>query len=520
MTRCYIRLLPEVPFVLYYYSSGADYWMSQFFDADSSETVTITNAHDVLSSASLLTRVKPLLQPTPSTVVSCRSLFLLSSDVAASSFHSLLNEDTAASFIAVTSSYLAESHNIASGLAPPLSAPCELLLRFSPRVASSLPADRLSLELETLLRRRSGEWLAFDGSLLPPPGDFAEEFYFAALQSSSREEAETRLRSLLHALPTLVAPPSLACDSLPSLCELARRGSVVLSAGDSVNTGDSNNAIDSTNPNDSTNPTNSSKPTNSINSTNSTNSVNPTNPSEQMKLWCKQVDAVTELLTMAWDQGLRSLSRRLLAALRERNIGLANMPLARVDEENEDAWVAALRKAVLLYGYCGLLETYVGKTAKSHLQTTFAAPELQFCEEILARAVASSDTDTMLLRLPPDIAMKLYATLPTPDLMIIQRTCKEGAEKICELNEVEVGTMDFYLLKEVFGESYLRSEEVDGLRRILGNYCDAELLSQAMKNFEERNLYMQKRILMCRKMKEQTDFAHYRVSVRRGNPGF
>ena len=239
-----------------------------------------------------------------------------------------------------------------------------------------------------------------------------------------------------------------------------------------------------------------------------------------MKLWCEQVDAVTELLTMAWDQGLRSLSRRLLAALRERNIGLANMPLARVDEENEDAWVAALRKAVLLYGYCGLLETYVGKTAKSHLQTTFAAPELQFCEEILARAVASSDTDTMLLRLPPDIAMKLYATLPTPDLMIIQRTCKEGAEKICELNEVEVGTMDFYMLKEVFGESYLRSEEVDGLRRILGNYCDAELLSQAMKNFEERNLYMQKRILMCRKMKEQTDFAHYRVSVRRGNPGF
>lgn len=134
--------------------------------------------------------------------------------------------------------------------------------------------------------------------------------------------------------------------------------------------------------------------------------------------------------------------------------------------------------------------------------------------------MASSDTDTMLLRLPPDIAMKLYATLPTPDLMIIQRTCKEGAEKICELNEVEVGTMDFYMLKEVFGESYLRSEEVDGLRRILGNYCDAELLSQAMKNFEERNLYMQKRILMCRKMKAQTDFAHYRVSVRRGNPGF
>ena len=134
--------------------------------------------------------------------------------------------------------------------------------------------------------------------------------------------------------------------------------------------------------------------------------------------------------------------------------------------------------------------------------------------------MASSDATTMLLRLPPDIAMRLYATLPTPDMMIVQRTCKEGAEKICELNEVEVGTMDFYMLKEVFGESYLRSEEVDGLRRILGNYCDAELLTQAMKNFEERNLYVWKEMVTRRKTKAQTDFAHYRVSVRRGNPGF
>lgn len=321
MTRCYIRLLPEVPFVLYYSSSGADYWMSQFFDADSSETVTITNAHDVLSPATFPVQVKPLLQPTPSTVVSCRSLFLLSSDVASSSFHALLNEDTAASFLAVTSSYLAESHDVAAGLAPPVSAPCELLLRFSPRSSSSLPADRLSVELETLLKRRSGEWTPLDTSILPPPTDFAEEFSFAALQSPSREEAEAKLRSLLHALPTLSTPPTLAPTSLPSLCELARKGEAVLGEGDA---------------------------------------------SEKMKRWCEQVDAVTELLEMAWAEELRSLSRRLLEALQERNLGLSNIPLARVDVENEDAWVAAIRKAIQLYGYCGLLETYVGMATRSH----------------------------------------------------------------------------------------------------------------------------------------------------------
>lgn len=446
MTRCYIRLLPEVPFVLYYNSSGADYWMSQFFDADSSETVTITNAHDMLSPAAFPGRVKPLLQPTPSVVVSCRSLFLLSSDVASSSFHTLLCEDTSASFLAVTSSYLAESHDVATSLAPPVSAPCELLTRFSPRTSSSLPADRLSVELETLLKRRGGEWTSLDASTLPSPSDFAEEFYFAALQSDSREDAETKLRSLLHALPTLPTPPTLARNSLPALCELARKGGAVL------------------------------------------NEDNAGDAGEQMKRWCEQVDEVAELVDMAWAEGLRSLSRRLLEALQERNIGLGNIPLAQVDVENEDEWVKAIRKAIQLYGYCGLLETYVGLARRSHLQTTFATPELQFCEEILARAVASSDASTMLLRLPPDIAMRLYATLQTPDLMIVQRTCKEGSEKICELNEVEVGTMEFYMLKEVFGESYLRSEEVDGLRRILGNYCDAELLAQAMKNFEERNL--------------------------------
>ena len=102
MTRCYIRLLPDVPFVMFYEESGVEYWMAQFFDSTGSETTTILDNHSFHPMDALPKIAQPLFTPAPSESVSCRSLFVLSSSSPSLPFHTLLQQDAHSTFLAVS----------------------------------------------------------------------------------------------------------------------------------------------------------------------------------------------------------------------------------------------------------------------------------------------------------------------------------------------------------------------------------------------------------------------------------
>ena len=43
MLRCYIRLLPDIPFLIYYSENNIQYWMIQSFNGAKSTTITVSD---------------------------------------------------------------------------------------------------------------------------------------------------------------------------------------------------------------------------------------------------------------------------------------------------------------------------------------------------------------------------------------------------------------------------------------------------------------------------------------------
>lgn len=100
----------------------------------------------------------------------------------------------------------------------------------------------------------------------------------------------------------------------------------------------------------------------------------------------------------------------------------------------------------------------------------------------------NSDSSTMLLLIPTDIAVHLLPNLPSPEMVMRKSTYKEGKEKQLELNESEVETMKLLMEKSIWRERYLTQEELGELRKVLDAHFSEDVVVQAMKNFESRNV--------------------------------
>ena len=338
MTRCYIRLLPEVPFIMFYEEAGVEYWMTQFFDTTGTETITIMDNQQFYASESIATFMNPFLKSTPTESVSCRSLFVLSSSSPSLPLHTLLQENLPASFLGVLYSYPCDTESPSTpSLQPPMKAPCEILLRYSLQPYSSLllESDRLNDELTVVLTNLQSltkhSWLCIDQTLLQSPLDYADSLYQAVLQCSTPEQALTTARDLLYAIPTLKDPPTIAENLHSSLSDIVLKGLDVIRDVLASNT---------------------------------------SLTSSRMQEWCAEIDAVTDLLQIVLEHGLRSITVRLLRELSSRNIPVTNIPVIDVSEqslENLDPWVSSIHRGLRLFGFYCLFEVSVCSGNLNHM---------------------------------------------------------------------------------------------------------------------------------------------------------
>ena len=348
MTRCYIRLLPDVPFVMFYEESGVHYWMAQFFDSTGSETTTIIDRHSFHPMETLPTTIRPLLTTSPSESVSCRSLFLLTSRAPSLPFHSLLHQSLQTSFVAVTTTYPCSMH--ADGreenvLQPPVSAACEILLRYSPQPYKSmlLEADRLHEELVRVRSNLDGEkWSPLDVDLLTTPLDYAEMVYQEVITCPTKEQALATAREKFYVIPTLDTPPLLMDMMNSPLTRLVQRGLEVIQG--MMTCEDRNSEISN----------NNAKNNDSI-----TSAITST---QRVQEWCREVDTWDDLLQNVLLHGYHSIGMRVIKELTLRNISENDIPLVKQEErvkEKEVVWVQSLEKCIQLFGSIRLVETSV-----------------------------------------------------------------------------------------------------------------------------------------------------------------
>lgn len=338
MTRCYIRLLPEVPFVMFYEESGVEYWMTQFFDSNGTETITIIDNQQFYDSESIAKFMNPLLISTPAESVSCRSLFMLSSSSPSLPLHTLLQENLPTSFLAVLSSYpCSDEVPSTDSFQPPIKAQCEILLRYSLQSFSSLllESDRLNDELNVILANfqalTENSWECLDESLFTTPLDYADSIYQAVLRCSTTEQALATARDFLYAIPTLKDPPHIAEGLHSPLTDIVLKGLEIIRI---VLAGDT--------------------PLTSI----------------RMQEWCSEVDTVSNLLEIVLEHGLRSITVRLVRELTSRNLPISSLPMIDSSQQtlkNVDLWVSSIRRCLRLFGFYCLLEVSVRLVILNHI---------------------------------------------------------------------------------------------------------------------------------------------------------
>lgn len=89
-----------------------------------------------------------------------------------------------------------------------------------------------------------------------------------------------------------------------------------------------------------------------------------------MQEWCAEIDAVTDLLQIVLEHGLRSITVRLLRELSSRNIPVTNIPVIDVSEqslENLDPWVSSIHRGLRLFGFYCLFEVSVCSGNLNHM---------------------------------------------------------------------------------------------------------------------------------------------------------
>ena len=240
MMRCYMRLLPDSPFLLFYRDQGVNYWLLQSFSSAGSVTTTVVAKEPIPAS-----QVKPSITqcvPHASGHLRLRSAFLLSPSVHC--LHTLLQHSHQESFIAALFHQTACEASADLDLTPASSTACDLLLRYAPQPSSALllEADRWSEELAALRRNveHPGEWRAVKtdeagvtvgGGCEAQATDYASFLYAKGCACASEAELAAVMKQYLLAIPAQTPTPSLPSSNTTRLAELAELPALWQEAG-------------------------------------------------------------------------------------------------------------------------------------------------------------------------------------------------------------------------------------------------------------------------------------------------
>ena len=327
MTRCYIRLLPDIPFIIFYEDSDVDYWMAQEFNASGCVTTTLIDSHQTVSSDQLASVVR---SPTPDEDCTCHLATLLISSSSAA-FHQQLFSDRSDSFVMMFNHFSMDSP---FSLTPPLTTTCELLLRYSPHPYSTflIDADRFYSELKLLQSIRSGDWQLLSEDVLATlpvdrsstsqssSTDYTELIYQKGLFCSSEEQLVAEIRQLLKAVVTLSSVPYVTPSNHTRLAEIVRKG-----LQQRVDCGE-----------------------------------------EKVQSWNEFIDAETDLKEAWLESGLWSLMSRIQGAFASRHLVIADLTLLPEEQRNwehSSLWILSIQQLLRLLGFVCLIELTVGHEA-------------------------------------------------------------------------------------------------------------------------------------------------------------
>ena len=146
MLRCYIRLLPDIPFLIYYSENKTQYWMIQSFNGAKSTTITISDLSQYIPSNQITQSLFSQPISLDNEQITCTMASLLLSSSPLSSLHSLLEKEKNHSFVLLFSSFpFTDQFKKDWDLSIPLTISSDLLVRFSPQAFSTfhLEADLL-----------------------------------------------------------------------------------------------------------------------------------------------------------------------------------------------------------------------------------------------------------------------------------------------------------------------------------------------------------------------------------------
>lgn len=334
MMRCYMRLLPDSPFLLFYRDQGVNYWLLQSFSSAGSVTTTVVAKEPVPAS-----QVKPSITqciPHASGHLRLRSAFLLSPS--AHCLHTLLQHSHQESFIAALFHQTACEASSDLDLTPASSTACDLLLRYAPQPSSALllEADRWSEELAALRRNveHPGEWRAVKtdeagvtvgGGCEAQATDYASFLYAKGCACASEAELAAVMKQYLLAIPAQTPTPSLPSSNTTRLAEAVRRGLECVKQCLLCETEAQKEPL--------------------------------------LQAWQEEVDALAELaeLPALWQEaGVHSLQRRVATAFAEKKL-LVNCEVA-----DAKSGLLQLQQSLRLLGYVNLLECFVPSHEPSH----------------------------------------------------------------------------------------------------------------------------------------------------------
>ncbi|KAM7457135.1 hypothetical protein BLSTO_02101 [Blastocystis sp. subtype 1] len=334
MMRCYMRLLPDSPFLLFYRDQGVNYWLLQSFSSAGSVTTTVVAKEPVPAS-----QVKPSITqciPHASGHLRLRSAFLLSPSVHC--LHTLLQHSHQESFIAALFHQTACEASSDLDLTPASSTACDLLLRYAPQPSSALllEADRWSEELAALRRNveHPGEWRAVKtdeagvtvgGGCEAQATDYASFLYAKGCACASAAELAAVMKQYLLAIPAQTPTPSLPSSNTTRLAEAVRRGLECVKQCLLCETEAQKEPL--------------------------------------LQAWQEEVDALAELaeLPALWQEaGVHSLQRRVATAFAEKKL------LVSGETADAKSGLLQLQQSLRLLGYVNLLECFVHSHEPSH----------------------------------------------------------------------------------------------------------------------------------------------------------
>ena len=327
MMRCYMRLLPDSPFLLFYRDQGVNYWLMQSFSSAGSVTTTIVAKEPRVSASQMKPAVMHCIDHA-SVRLRLQSAFLLSPSV--HGLHTLLQHNHHESFLAALFRQTSSEATPDLSLVPSPSTACDLLLRYEPQPSSALllEADRWSEELNALRHNAEhpAEWRAVktddDASGCSQVADYASFLYSKGCACASAEEMVAVVKQYLLAIPVQSPAPSLPSTNTTRLAEVVRRGlecvKQCLRCEDEAQKEPLRNA------------------------------------------WREEVEALEGVMDLWQEAGVFSLQRRVAGAFAEKKLLLSS------EATSAKSSLLQLQQALRLLGYVNLLECFVASHSRPY----------------------------------------------------------------------------------------------------------------------------------------------------------